>query len=429
METHHAPKPSVEVSKIASSCEICGGPHDTQYCMENPKQAFVDYSSSRTDKAGGLMSKFMASQEARLSRFEDPKQQSEMTNKISTFLKAINDRMMGALPSDTVKNPKLNVNSTSSILSARSSPKFPKVPQIDETEDENEEEPIPTPMSKKTSRGPRLNSKAAKNKEKETQIEVKKRARIVWSQDEELILVKSFIQISEDPKTGCDQQKDSFWYKILDVYNAEAKKRGFIERTKNMLTGKWTPMNASVQKFNQLVSETLAHSGENDHDWITRVEILYKTHTGCDFKHKSAWLFLKGKHKWTNPESTNARRNRFRVTDEEPEHFRDDVLPRPPRLQRLAKSQRSDSNSTASSGSNPMMYQEFMKEQYELDRKAKMQVIEQESEERRQLIHAQRIAEEMRVLQIDTRGMDPADAVIINAQKARIRAAYQPPTN
>ncbi|GJU17404.1 hypothetical protein Tco_1145370 [Tanacetum coccineum] len=37
-------------------------------------------------------------------------------------LKAITDRMTGALPSDTVKNPKLNVNSTSPVLSARSYP-------------------------------------------------------------------------------------------------------------------------------------------------------------------------------------------------------------------------------------------------------------------------------------------------------------------
>nr|GEZ51909.1 hypothetical protein [Tanacetum cinerariifolium] len=28
-------------------------PHDTQCCMENPEQAFVEYASSRTDKAGG----------------------------------------------------------------------------------------------------------------------------------------------------------------------------------------------------------------------------------------------------------------------------------------------------------------------------------------------------------------------------------------
>ncbi|GJX93100.1 hypothetical protein Tco_0347686, partial [Tanacetum coccineum] len=58
----------------------------------------------------------MASQDARLSKFEADfkQQQGEMTNKIDTFLKAINDRMTGALPSDTVKNPKLNVNSTCS---------------------------------------------------------------------------------------------------------------------------------------------------------------------------------------------------------------------------------------------------------------------------------------------------------------------------
>ncbi|GKE83259.1 hypothetical protein Tco_1553259, partial [Tanacetum coccineum] len=28
------------------------GPHDTQYCMEDPEQAFVEYASSRTDQAG-----------------------------------------------------------------------------------------------------------------------------------------------------------------------------------------------------------------------------------------------------------------------------------------------------------------------------------------------------------------------------------------
>nr|GEU88229.1 hypothetical protein [Tanacetum cinerariifolium] len=201
----------------------------------------------------------------------------------------------------------------------------------DETEDKNEEEPIPTQTSKKSNRGAHLKAKAKKNQ----------RYRIT-SRNQETSLKRV------DPKRGV-----AFGGKILDVYNIEAKRRGFIELTKNMLTGKWTPMNASIQKFNQLVAKTLALSGENDEDWITRVEILYKTHVGTEFKHKSAWLFLKGKHKWTNPESTNARRYRFRVTDEELEHFGDDALPQPPGLQRIAKSQRFGSNSTASSGANP----------------------------------------------------------------------------
>ncbi|GJX37088.1 MAK10-like protein [Tanacetum coccineum] len=61
----------------------------------------------------------MASQDTRLSKFESDfkQQQSEMTNKIDIVLKAITDRIAGALPSDTVKNPKL---SASLVLSARS---------------------------------------------------------------------------------------------------------------------------------------------------------------------------------------------------------------------------------------------------------------------------------------------------------------------
>ncbi|GJV80251.1 hypothetical protein Tco_1516121 [Tanacetum coccineum] len=135
MEAHLAPKSSVQVNKITSSCEICSGPHDTQYCMENPEQAFVDYASSRTDEAGGKWYTFKPEQNnlgdtynpswkshpnLRLSKFKADfkQQQGEMTNKIDTVLKAINDRITGALPSDTVKNPKLNVNSTSPVLSA-----------------------------------------------------------------------------------------------------------------------------------------------------------------------------------------------------------------------------------------------------------------------------------------------------------------------
>ncbi|GJW87623.1 hypothetical protein Tco_0162963 [Tanacetum coccineum] len=63
-------------------------------------------------------------QDARLSKFEVDfkQQQGEMTSKIDTGLKAINDQIIGALLSDAVKNPKLNVNSASLVLSAHSYP-------------------------------------------------------------------------------------------------------------------------------------------------------------------------------------------------------------------------------------------------------------------------------------------------------------------
>ncbi|GJY28022.1 MAK10-like protein [Tanacetum coccineum] len=38
---------------ITTPCEICSGAHVTQYCMEDPEQAFVEYASLCTDEAGG----------------------------------------------------------------------------------------------------------------------------------------------------------------------------------------------------------------------------------------------------------------------------------------------------------------------------------------------------------------------------------------
>nr|GEX63570.1 MAK10-like protein [Tanacetum cinerariifolium] len=190
-EAHLAPTQPTKVNKITTSCEICSGPYNTQHYMEDPEQAFVEYTSFRTDEARGkrytfkpeqnnlcdtynpswknhpnfrwrqpqnsqnnfsnppnwfqlndsilnhpfnnnlssfnnqlnpkgLVCNFMASQDARLSKFEADfkQQQSKMTNQIDIALKAIIDRMAGALPNDMVKNSKLNVNTTTSVLSA-----------------------------------------------------------------------------------------------------------------------------------------------------------------------------------------------------------------------------------------------------------------------------------------------------------------------
>ncbi|GJZ42518.1 glutathione S-transferase T3-like protein [Tanacetum coccineum] len=287
---------------------------------------------------------------------------------------------------------------------------------VDETEDDEEEEPVPTPTSKKTKV-----KKVAKTKTKKTQKtqpttededEAPKRARSLWTDGEELLLAETYIQVSEDPKEGADQQRDTFWYKVMDVYNKEAKRLKYPNRSKNMITGKWTPMNRDVGKFNTIVCETALMSGENDKDFMERCHMLFKRTWKNDFKHSAAWNFLKDKHKWKNPDSTNARRNRLRVTEEDPEHFGPDALPRPDGMYRIQKSQRS-SNSTASSGSNPGMFQEMLQQQYELERKMKQDVLERESRARVDLLESQKIAEDMRVLTMDTSSLDPMNAAIV----------------
>ncbi|GJY76461.1 MAK10-like protein [Tanacetum coccineum] len=52
MEAHLALTQPTQVNKFTTSCEICSSSYDTQYCMKNPEQAFVDYASSRTNEVG-----------------------------------------------------------------------------------------------------------------------------------------------------------------------------------------------------------------------------------------------------------------------------------------------------------------------------------------------------------------------------------------
>nr|GEV01441.1 MAK10-like protein [Tanacetum cinerariifolium] len=87
----------------------------TQPTQNNPR-SFNNQSNLK-----GLIFNFMASQDARLSKFEADfkQQQSVMTNKIDIVLKAITNQITRALTNDTVKNLKL---STYPVLSARSYP-------------------------------------------------------------------------------------------------------------------------------------------------------------------------------------------------------------------------------------------------------------------------------------------------------------------
>ncbi|GKD92091.1 MAK10-like protein [Tanacetum coccineum] len=147
MEPHLAPTQPTQVNKITTSYEICSGLHNTQICMENPEQAFVEYASSRTDEAvEGLVSEFMASQDARLSRFEaDFKQQkNKMTNKIDTVLKSITNQIVGTLPSDTVKNPKLGTHPAhlNDTITMPQQPEEPKPTLEDEFKDLHRNLPV-----------------------------------------------------------------------------------------------------------------------------------------------------------------------------------------------------------------------------------------------------------------------------------------------
>ncbi|GJR12568.1 methylesterase 10-like protein [Tanacetum coccineum] len=192
-----------------------------------------------------------------------------------------------------------------------------------------------------------------------------------------------------------------------------------------MLTGKWTPMNRDVTKFNSIYEQTKLLSGENEDDMFARVLTFFSDQEKREFTHRSAWLFLKNKHKWKTPDSTQARRSRGRVSEEdEPEMFGADAIPRPPGAPRKAKIQRSTSSTSATSGSQKEQFTELMQAQINLDREAKKEHMERELTARLAVCEIQKRNEELKILTFDTTGMNPADAAKIEALKDAARAKY-----
>ncbi|GJX00094.1 hypothetical protein Tco_0184007 [Tanacetum coccineum] len=90
MEAHIASRQPTQVNKITSSCEICSGPHDTQYCMENPEQAFLDYASSRISEMG-----------------------NDMISKINLLWKTISEKLDDTPIRNTAGSPTAQMNFTS----------------------------------------------------------------------------------------------------------------------------------------------------------------------------------------------------------------------------------------------------------------------------------------------------------------------------
>ncbi|GJW66562.1 hypothetical protein Tco_0120986 [Tanacetum coccineum] len=134
MEAHLAPKQPVQVNKITSHVRSVVVPMTVSTAWEISSKLLSNMrprTPTKLEASGtlvnqsktisvtpairhgkftqtlGLVSNFMASHDARFSKFEAnfKKQQSEMTNKIDTVLKAITNRISRALPQVTCKEP------------------------------------------------------------------------------------------------------------------------------------------------------------------------------------------------------------------------------------------------------------------------------------------------------------------------------------
>ncbi|GJY16300.1 hypothetical protein Tco_0386722 [Tanacetum coccineum] len=161
-------------------------------------------------------------------------------------------------------------------------------------------------------------------------------------------------------------------------YESEYNRQATVQRTKDMITGKWTTLTRDCNKFAGIVEE---HA------------------------RLSAWDVLKNHHKWRGVKAVvPGRRVRTAEDIEEPnELFRGDTIPRPPGKPRPTKSQKSDSSRSAgSSSTGGEAFKEMVQEELRIKRQFFFDILD-----------IQKKFEELKFLNFNTEGMSPKDAANI----------------
>ncbi|XP_010676449.2 glutathione S-transferase T3-like [Beta vulgaris subsp. vulgaris] len=148
--------------------------------------------------------------------------------------------------------------------------------------------------------------------------QVEKGQRKYWSEAEEEVLVKSWLQVSTDKFQNTKQNGETFWGRITNMYEQVRVYRNkmWAERAEGMretdllkereldpLRSRWKRINASVSKFVGAFAqaESRRKSGECDDDVMKTAYAIYKSDNKPhhrDFNDRHCWEILKSCDVW-----------------------------------------------------------------------------------------------------------------------------------
>ncbi|GKA58186.1 hypothetical protein Tco_0757374 [Tanacetum coccineum] len=157
-----------------------------------------------------------------------------------------------------------------------------------------------------------------------------------WTSNEETLLAECFVAVSEDRNVGRSQPRDTLWFQVLNEFN----RKKFQQRTKDMLSRKWSTLNHHCQKFNAIYKRCirLKKSGENEVDLMKRARGIYQDENkNSSFNHEKAWAVLRKHAKWDAPDPAPVDLTEYEIVHDEhvpavntDELFDPDPRPRPP---------------------------------------------------------------------------------------------------
>ncbi|XP_035838114.1 glutathione S-transferase T3-like [Helianthus annuus] len=118
-----------------------------------------------------------------------------------------------------------------------------------------------------------------------------------WTKLEEEALAKAWVHCSTNKKKGNQQNRESFWRKILEHFN---KTVGGSNRTVHQVRSKWNPMMTKINFFNGLYQQAdrTRGSGCKDLDVMKVALKEFKDKFPNGFQHVEAWEVVRRHEKW-----------------------------------------------------------------------------------------------------------------------------------
>ncbi|XP_073061683.1 glutathione S-transferase T3-like [Primulina eburnea] len=120
--------------------------------------------------------------------------------------------------------------------------------------------------------------------------------RIIWKKEEDELLARSYVTMSDDPVIGNDQKGNDFWRRVADYYN-DNRPAGSSRRALNVIRSHWhNTIQKKVNRFNANYNSVYNtyRSGHSDEDILWFAYEKYRDeNNGVAFNLEHVWRIMK----------------------------------------------------------------------------------------------------------------------------------------
>ncbi|XP_056855497.1 glutathione S-transferase T3-like [Raphanus sativus] len=139
-----------------------------------------------------------------------------------------------------------------------------------------------------------------------------------WTQEDDIVLISSWLNTSKDAVVGNEQRAGTFWDRVTAYYAASPHAAGCLARKTGDCKQRWHKINDHVSKFcgSYAAATRQKSSGQNEVDVLKQAHHLFFIHHNKKFTLEHAWRELRYDHKWRDITNNDDNKKKKRKNEE-----------------------------------------------------------------------------------------------------------------